>query len=275
VIAWRVAATLGLHHTWFETVQRHTAETFERAIYLSSGEADCAIHYPDDHILHKDLATNHGFASIFRGDEMFGIMSTWKMLTTRGALAQSSIIHLSKDHGYANLVDRAQLDRMSAEQATFVEAVRKNLRSARPQGQRLEMQYGVYLRRELAPYNAVKNAELEVYTPWLHRPLIGWLRGIPDDLRPGKAIERAAVLRRFPELAAIPYATRRNLPDWEARYRSDPSYATFLRAWFSEPGWLDATRLARCNGHQAGHPGGPGRDRGQRRNGGAAERRPS
>jgi asparagine synthetase B (glutamine-hydrolysing) len=240
VFASRVSGTLGVEHTWFDKAQHHSPETFRRAVYLSSGEADGAIHYPGDHLLHADLAANHGFASLFRGDELFGTTSPLPILTTRGALALSSVIHMGQGHGYANLVDRVQLDRMSAEQGAFVDAVRRDIRSATPQGQRMEVLYGQDFRRELATYNVSKNADLEVYTPLLHRRMVEWLVGIPDDLKPAKPLLRAAMLRRFPELAAIPYATRSNLPDWRARSQSDPSFAAFLREWFLEPGWLDA-----------------------------------
>ena len=56
VIAKQVANALAVENTWFEKRQLPTPDTFSRAIYLSSGEADCAIHFPDDHELHARLA---------------------------------------------------------------------------------------------------------------------------------------------------------------------------------------------------------------------------
>ena len=71
IVAAGVARELGLDNDWFEKPQRHTPESFARAVYLSSGEADCAIHFPDDHGLHAELA-GLGYRSMFRGDECFG-----------------------------------------------------------------------------------------------------------------------------------------------------------------------------------------------------------
>ena len=48
-----------------------------------------------------------------------------------------------------------------------------------------------------------------------------------------------ALDRRFPELAAIPFASRNNLPDWDERATTDPALARALRELCERPGWLD------------------------------------
>ena len=37
----------------------------------------------------------------------------------------------------------------------------------------------------------------------------------------------------------MPYATRSNTPDWEARWRQEPDLPRFYLEWCSAPGWLD------------------------------------
>ena len=95
------------------------------------------------------------------------------------------------------------------------------------------------VRRFLGPYNRVKQTDLEVVAPLLDRALLERLRTTPDRLRSDKALLRAALDRRFPALAAIPYATDDNLPRWEARVASDPTLARVLLERCARPGWLD------------------------------------
>jgi asparagine synthetase B (glutamine-hydrolysing) len=237
-IAARVASALKVKNTWCEKPQRLTADVFERAIYLSSGEADCAIHYPEDHLLHADLAETFGFASLFRGDEYFG-WSRPQLLTGRAVLASGLIARLALDDGYAAFIGPETLKPMAREQAATLEIAVKAARSRTPEGRREEISYGYGLARELAPYNTVKHTDLEVYTPFLDRQIVEWTQGTPDRLRSGKALFRMALDRRFPELAAIPFATRSNLPDWGLRWRRDPSMSRFYREWCARPGWLD------------------------------------
>jgi len=239
VIAARVAATLGVDNTWHEKPQRHSAAMFDRAIYLSSGEADCAIHYPDDHVLHAELAGRYAFESLFRGDELFGFNSPTTIITNRAVLPGSLLARLALDDGYHELLEPGLLDAMASEQAHLLGAVAADLRSSTPHARMEEVWYEFGFRRELAPYNTVKNADLETYTPYLDLDLLDWIRGTPDELRAGKMLLRAALNRRFPELARIPFATRTNLPSWNERSRRDSAFARFLHEWCSRPGWLD------------------------------------
>lgn len=236
-VAVDVAAALGVENVWHEKLQRHTPESFERAIYLSSGEADHAIHYPNDHILHAELSSSLGFASLFRGDEMFGPVEP--LMTNRAVLASREIVRLSRDRGYIGLLDRELLDRMAIEQGNLLDSAIRGFGSRTPTGRSGELLYTSEHRRELAPYNAVKLFDLEVYTPFMDREILEWVRGTPDQIRSGKALLRAAMLRRFPDVAAIPFASRSNLPAWGLVIRHDPRLFRFLRDWCSEPGWLD------------------------------------
>jgi len=239
VIAARVASTLGIENTWCEKPQRHSAATFERAIYLSSGEADCAIHYPNDHVLHAELVDRFGFESLFRGDQLFGPNSPPRIMTNRAVLPASFVVRLAVDDGYRDLIGPDVLEAMASEQANIFEAAAAGLESSTPHARMQEAWYEFGFRRELAPYNTVKNADLEMYLPFLDRPLLDWVRSTRDEQRSGKVLLRAALNRRFPELARIPFATRTNLPSWIERSRQDPSFAHFFREWCSRPGWLD------------------------------------
>jgi asparagine synthetase B (glutamine-hydrolysing) len=237
IVAARVAAALDLRHDWFDKPQRHTPETFDRALYLASGEGDCAIHYPDDHGLHAQLASL-GFRSLFRGDECFG---NGPNLLTNGAVpVVNGLAAIGRDGAYRTLLGDDLFGRIAAEQEPALHDALAGLRSATPTARRGELWYSVGVRRFLGPYNRVKQADLEVYAPLLDRALLERLRSTPDRLRADKALLQAALDRRFPGLGAIPYATDDNLPRWEARVAADPAFARVLLDRLAAPGWLDA-----------------------------------
>lgn len=236
LVAVELARRLGLPNVWYEKPQRHSVERFARALYLSSGESDCAIHYPDDHVLHARLAAD-GRRSMFRGDECFG--ATRRLLTRSAILAVNGIAPLALDPAYRPLLGDDLVDRMATEQRAGLVATMASIRSRTPTAGRDEIWYGHGVRRFLALYNRVKNADLEVYLPLLDPELLAWLKHIPDALRSDKTLLHAALERRFPELASLPFATDSNLPRWGTRIRRDPALAMFLADRCAEPGWLD------------------------------------
>ena len=236
VVAAELAGLMGVENTWFEKPQRPTPETFARAIYLSSGEADCAVHFPDDHTLHAQLAED-GFGSLLRGDEAFGNGPT--LLTRRAVFAFNGIARLSLNSGYRGLVEPNRLENMGSEQDADLATMLTGIRSRTATGARDEIRYEVAFRRVLASYTRVKQADLEVFSPFLARSILEWVRGTPDAMRFDKTLLHSAFLRRFPRLASLPFAARSNLPHWEQRWRHEPALARFYRDACSSSGWLD------------------------------------
>jgi asparagine synthetase B (glutamine-hydrolysing) len=235
-IASLVAAALGVRHGWREKHHEHTPQAFEEAIRLSSGEVDIAIHFPGDRAFHRALRDELGVRSLFRGDECFGLE---RLVTDHAVAILAGVARLSETGGYAALLPGGLLTTLARESDSIVEAALDALASATPTGRRDELWYEFGVRRFLAPYNALKALDLEVHLPFLDQQLLAWLRRVPDELRGGKRLVRLALERRFPEVAAIPYATRDNLPNWERRTLADGSFAGFLRDWFDAPGWID------------------------------------
>jgi len=237
VVAPQVAAALGVEHQWRSKAQWPDPETFARALYLSSGEADCAIQYPDDHLLHAELA-GESFRSLLRGDECFGAGPS--LMTRQAVLAVNGIARLGWNPGYRSLVPAEVLTDMAAEQEADLSRMLGGLRSSTPTGARDEIYYQQRVRRVLAVYNRVKHTDLEVFTPYLARPVLEWLRSTPDHLRADKALLRTALARRFPRLARLPFATADNLPRWSLRAARNPRLALFYREWCAMPGWLES-----------------------------------
>ena len=240
VVARAVAAKLGVEHTWHQKAHAHTPETFARAIYLSSGETDHAIHFPDDHILHGELADSYGFGSIVRGDELLGgSLRRPKVLTTRGARGTAFLHAIASDPEYPALLGIDSFRAIADEQRQVIRAVMDHLHARTAYGKFLELYYLLGVRRHCAPYNAVKNTDLEVLTPLLDRRLNDWVRGLPDGAFEYKRLARLALETLDPELASIPFASNSNDGDWSTRWRTQPALPTFFAEWCERPGWLD------------------------------------
>lgn len=236
VVAPQVAAALGAPNTWYEKHQVHTIDSFERAIYLTSGEGDGALCYPRNHELHQRLAGEIGYRSLFRGDQSFG--EAHRLYSDRALLASSGLGRIRLDPGFGRLLAPDLLSRMAEGQDTLLERWMAGLVAPTPQTRLYEVKYATTLRREIFPYNTLKHANFEVFTPLIERRTLDWVRSLPDLFRSEKRVFKLALARRFPELAAIPFATRNNLPDWDAWPRADPSLARFFREWCEQPGWL-------------------------------------
>ena len=239
-VAPTVAEALGAEHAWRDKVQVHTQESFERSIYVSSGECDYAIHYPGDDQFYRRLHDELGFSSLFRGDECFGYE---RLITNRAVAVLGGVGRVSQTGAYAGLLTPELLALLAPASEAVMDEAMAGLASRTPTGKRDELWYAFGIRRLLAPYNAVRHQDLEVYTPFLDRRLLEWLRRVPEALRAEKRLVRDALSRRFPDVASIPYATRDNLPAWQRRWREDPILSGFLREWCSAPGWLDTVGI--------------------------------
>ncbi len=238
VIAPLVAAALGVPHRWYDKPQPYAVETLQRAIYLTSGEGDGVLNFPGDHEFHERLVAERGFRSLFRGDHAFGQLP--RLLTMHGVFASAGLSRIRLDPTYRAWLDAALLDTMADAQDALFERWMAMLESPTPQGRLYELKYELNIRREVTPYNTLKNAHFEVYTPLMDRQILDWVRRLPDHRRVDKRDLRMALTRQFPELASIPLATSNNLPDWDARATCDPSIARGLLDLCDGPGWLDA-----------------------------------
>jgi hypothetical protein len=239
VVAPRVAAAIGVENVWCEKTQSNLEESWQRALYLSSGEADNAVHYPDDHLLHRALAEDMGAGSIFRGEVYWG--GDELLPSTRaGVLATVRIYHLSHDDGtFRRFFDGDTFGTMVEGQAQMLEEILDGMQTAAPIGCYQELYYDFRLAQVLSVYNRVKHADLEVYEPLMTRSVHEWAAAVPYRYREYRWIYFEAMRRRFPELAKLPYAVADNLPDWQKRFERDPRFSRFYADLCTEPGWLD------------------------------------
>jgi hypothetical protein len=239
VVARRVAAAIGVENVWCEKTHSNLEESWQRALYLSSGEADNAVHYPDDHLLHAALADDMRAGSIFRGDVYWGADMVLPA-TRRGVLASADIHHLSlEDDTFRRFLDGDAFRLMVQGQAQLLEEILDGLRTPAPAGCYEELYYDFRVTQVLAVFNRVKHADLEVYNPLMARPVHRWAAQVPYRQRGDRRIYLETMRQRFPELAKLPYATVGNLPDWESRFERDPRFARFYADICTGHGWLD------------------------------------
>lgn len=237
VIAPQVADALGVSNLWCEKPHAHRRDTVERALYLTSGEGDGVLNYPSEHEAHEGFVADHGWQSLFRGDQIFG--EAHRLLTQRAALPAAKVTRLGLDGTYARFLDVDLWRSMSERQSGLLARWQADLTADSAQGRLYELEYQTVFRRELFPYNTLKDVHFEVYTPFLDRQVLDWVRGLPDEYRTKKRVFRIALDRRFPALSGIPFASRPNVTDWETRARTDPALARSFRELCDQPGWLD------------------------------------
>ena len=238
IVAARVAAALGTPHTWYDKPQVHRLETLDRAIYLTSGEGDGAINFPNNHEFHERLVAERGFGAHFRGDQAFGEAPPF--LTRRGVDAASGLSRIRLDPVYPVLLGPGLARSMADAQDEILDAWLGGTRSPTPQARLYEIKFESTFGRETLPYNTLKHQDCEVYLPLLERRTLDWVAELPDHRRSGKRAFRLALDRLFPDLAPIPFATRDNLPLWDRAATTNPAVSAWLRAVVERPGWLDS-----------------------------------
>jgi hypothetical protein len=74
-----------------------------------------------------------------------------------------------------------------------------------------------------------KRTVVDVRNPWLDQELLDFLKNLPVPYRTDRALYRKTVAVMFPELMAIPPATRNSLENWPEIIQKDRSLQQFLK----------------------------------------------
>ncbi len=237
-IAAEVAQALGVENEWHEKSFSYDTAEWYRAVYLSGGEADCAIQYPGDHVLHQSLRERWDFHSLFRGDEAYD--TGLPLASDRPLLGIIGVGHLTYDEGrYARWLDATRVSEMAQEQAELLRDILQRLESPTSNTRRDELFHQFQFPQRRVVYNRIKHVDFEVYNPHLARSVLDWNTRVPDRLRKEKHLMREAMRQRHPAVSDIPFATVSNLPAWEGRFQHEPEFARLYVEICRAPGWLD------------------------------------
>jgi hypothetical protein len=215
-IAAAIAEQTGVSHSFLEIAPESVPidTVLDRFTRCSEGTVDHVSGYVDGFAVWRMLFEKN-IGGIIRGDETFGWVDD---LASEERPRRSVGLHLMTD--YQNLsVIREALQPISVPPVL-----------ERREGETLPA-YRDRLYRDfrvpviLAGLNKLKTPFVEVFNPWLSRPIIEFVRAMPDDRRTNKLAFREFVIDRS---GGIPFAS---LPSIRAaeEFLEQPSTAEFLR----------------------------------------------
>jgi len=79
-----------------------------------------------------------------------------------------------------------------------------------------------------------KRTVVDVRNPWLDRELLEFLQTVPVRYRINRYLYKKAGSALFPELMAIPVATRNSLENWPEKFQKSPDLQQFLKTHLFE-----------------------------------------
>jgi Asparagine synthase len=202
VVAHEVAAALGVQHEFRVTDRADESAQRILARFVVAGEG-CIDHvsaYMDGFAIWKSLY-NEGVEGVIRGDEGFG----WTSVTSPADVLRGMGISLWSD--YANL---PSLESLGFTPHVLPEDLQRHpVESLEQWRDRLYHQYRIPTM--LAALNDLKLHYVEVANPLLARPILEFVRSLPDAQRTEKRLFRAVVDRIGPRIRIARYPANAEL----------------------------------------------------------------
>jgi hypothetical protein len=202
VVAREVAAALDVRHEFRVTdaADEPPQRIFDRFVVAGEGCIDHVAAYMDGFAIWKSLY-NEGVEGIIRGDEGFG----WTAVRSPADVLRS--IGMSFWSDYANLPSLVSLG--LPPHAMPEELKRRSVESLAQWRDRLYHQYRIPT--VLAALNDLKLHYVEVANPLLARPILEFIRSMPDEQRTEKRLFKATVDSIGPKIGIARYPANAEL----------------------------------------------------------------
>jgi asparagine synthase (glutamine-hydrolysing) len=282
-VAKRLAARYDYHH---ELVPAYRGDFL--AVLDANAEAGEAVANPCDEVDAWRFLRSTAAPDLLVGDESFGWVDT-RLVRPSDVLASIGIGDFSRIGWLADLLPADSRTTMADALHAEVEAVYSRCPETDDLHERKDFLYlDQRIPHVLMPWRdrfaGTVGGFVRVHRPFLDQEILDFVRRLPTPMRKNKALYRLAIRRRFPELSAIPTASRAGyLVDWRSEIeRTHAQLAVRLREETSELDQLIPPHsllrlLDRCGGISSGiravHRKAIGFSRSQRSVVGAAARR--
>ncbi len=219
-VAQRLAGHFGLQHDYLLTERSQEAPeaVADRFVEASGGTTDQLFPYLDGLRLWTTLA-GQGVDGVIRGDEGFGWIPVKDEVHARASVGITLL---------GDFLDEPTVEQIADGPQALPEPLRK-----RPEetiaSYRDRLYHAYRIPIGLAALNDVKSPFVEIASPLLARPILEYVRRMPDSLRTDKLLFRKIARSEGP---AIPYATM-SADDDRNDYLWTPSYARWFEAELS------------------------------------------
>ena len=225
-IAEALARRFRTRHLVFERRAERVRAHFDEMFDALSGMMDHAFLHAEELVFCRQLAREHGWRSLFRGDECFGLTGGGSA-TVPEALAQLSMRRA------AGLAETGQW--VEGGGAAWLEAQSDHVSGlvAQCPPEPLELRDTLYAEERLASglhhLNYFKSHYVDMFNPLLDAEVLRLAATFPAQWRLDKKLFKACCHQRFGATVDIPFADKGNAVDWAAAVRNSQDVAEFLR----------------------------------------------
>jgi asparagine synthetase B (glutamine-hydrolysing) len=215
---------------------RRTTENFEREIgemiYRIDGlNTDPASHSSELSIMRR-IRGEFGGLYVLRGEECFGHAA--ESTCDAEALGQWGIAPLSDHVRVESLLNPSKLPAFREHSTQIIQ----DLLDSCPCEKIIDRRDYFYFAVRLFHYHSrsayCKRTVVEVRNPWLDRELLEFLAVLPARDRINRDLYKRSVAALFPELMAIPPATRNSLENWSEVVQKNRTIQQFLKTHLIE-----------------------------------------
>jgi asparagine synthetase B (glutamine-hydrolysing) len=232
VVARQVADFLHADHHFARRESEHFQRDIGEMIYRIDGlNTDPASHSSELSIMRR-IRGEFGALYVLRGEECFGHAD--EPQCDSEALGQWGIAPLSDHLRVESLLNPSRLPELREHSAQIIQGLTDSCPCVDITDRRDYFYFAVRLFHYHSRSAYCKRTVIDVRNPWLDRELLEFLAVLPAHYRIDREFYKRSVAALFPELMAIPPATRNSLENWSQIVQKDAAIQRFLRTHLIE-----------------------------------------
>lgn len=228
VIARQVAGFLHSDHHFARRESEHLQRDMGEMLYRIDGlNTDPASHSNELSIMRR-IREEFGGLYVLRGEECFGHAAA--ATCDKEALSQWGIASLGDCLGVQSLLNPSRLPEFRNHSASIIQGILDSSPCVDFTDRRDDFYFSVRLFHYHSRSAYYKRTVVDVRNPWLDRELLEFLGALPYRYRIHRYLYKKTAAVMFPELMAIPAATRSSLENWPEIVQKNQALQQFLKA---------------------------------------------
>jgi len=232
VIARQVARFLGSDHHFARRQSEYLQRDMGEMLFRIDGLNDDPAFHSNELCIMRRIREEFGGLYVLRGEECFG--HTPEPTCDLEALGHWGIVRL-QDHPRAErLLSKQKLPDFRDHSEQIVQGILDVCPSVNFTDRRDYFYFASRLFQYHSRSAYCKRTVVDVRNPWLDKELLEFLQTVPVRYRLDRYLYRRAGSALFPELMALPIATRSSLENWPEKFQKSSDLQQFLKTHLLE-----------------------------------------
>jgi len=226
-VARQVADLLHSDHHFARRESEHLQRDIGEMIYRVDGLITDPASHSNELSIMRRIRNEFGGLYVLRGEECFGHAS--EPLCDEEALGQWGIAPLGDHLRVESLLNPSKLPELREHSTQLIQALCDSCPSENFTDRRDYFYFAVRLFHYHSRSAYCKRTVVDVRNPWLDPELLEFLATLPVHYRINRDLYKKTVAKMFPELMAVPPASRSSLENWSEIVQKDMTLQQFLK----------------------------------------------